>query len=687
MKRLFQLLAVASFGLALGSCDKSEPMNGASQGGSFGEAQRFELSSSLGSVGIEPLSSNTDKVFDDDLRATLHFKDANSKATTTLKADNFGAGKREARWGVIYDGGQYYALNCDDAVSVEPADPSNLSNNTVFFKKSATANTIEGASVKMYCKSLTSLKDITKGFMVLEGKAGTEPPNSTKQYFKGDTNPNHRIEGLLANGFQDDRHIPIMTKVVDFAEMSKPTATTKVKFAPRGSLIGLNVKNRIDTDIIVTAIVVEKAGALDYSGYFDWATTLDDKASFTADYTTAEQSQTALSFPVYADKDATEVGYTITKGNTEMPCFYIWGFQNITKLGEAFQVQIRYKTASNSTEQTTKTFNVYAPNSKVVKGTKQFDDGFSYNTTLTINSSNQTGGSNGADWNNGGTIPNGTSPNNPDFYAPESISLGTTPLDFVAEAPAVNKAGSGFVLNHAYPLSNIVSALSDYGVGYYTFDEVEALFAANKPFLANYTLPTREQWQSIVPYFVRSASVDDNRNAYVSFQKIHPKRELTEQAQVGSEAPQDYTSDYITQYEGDYAVTYAIRFKGTKWESAWRYIIYANKYVIRAVPIQGRNLSLDDVANGSFFNDNPSTRRYFPAYGYIPYELAKQTYATEINDFQVRGLYWSSTKSGTVNSLGIERVYRFGFSPQSSSVYDFEKMTKRCIRPFYKELP
>ncbi len=424
MKRIIQLLAVASLSLGFASCDKNEDINNGGQAPQLNEVQRFELNSSLGEVGLEALSSNTDKAPAEGFRATLHFKGLTNAAQTTLNAQKYGFGKREARWGVIYDGGKYKSVNCEESVSVEPAVPSNLTKSTVFFKASTIPNTIENASIKMYCQTFASLSNITKSFMVLEGKAGSGA-SLTKQYYVGNTSPNHRIEPLQTNAFQEDRHIPIMTKVVDFTEMQKPLAENTVKFAPRGSLIGLNIKNRIDTDIIVTAIVVEKAGALDYSGYFDWKTLKNNKASFSPLYTSS-QTGTAVSFPVYASKSATEVGYTIAKGNTTIPCFYIWGFQKSAQVGKPFQVQIRYKTATDPTEKTTRAFNVFAPNSQVVDGTRQFDDGYSYNTTITINTANKTGGSNGKDWNNGGILINDSEPH-PGFSAPFTIKSSEFP--------------------------------------------------------------------------------------------------------------------------------------------------------------------------------------------------------------------------------------------------------------------
>ncbi len=621
MKRIFQLLALVSFGLAIGSCDKSEPVQHKGQGESLSELRAFEFSSSLHSVSIEPLSSNTDEAANE-LRATLHFHGSNTGATTTLKAEDFGAGKREARWGVIYDGDKHHAVNCEEAVSVEPT--TSPVKNTVYFKETTTGNTIQDAGIKMYCRTLTTLKNITKGFMVLEGNGGSGA-DVTKQYFRGTTDPNHRIEGLLTSNFQDDRHIPIMTKVEDFAEMTKPLGSNSVKFAPRGSLIGLNIKNKTGNNIIITHILVQKSGALDYSGYFDWGNVVDDKASFTAEYTT---TATILEFPVYQSKTATDLGYTIANNNTEVPCFFVWGFQNPNKVGEDFQVKFRYKTTGGY-ERTTEVFNIHAPNSKLVGGTKQFDDGYSYNAILTLN-----------DW---------------------------TPLDFVAEAPAINKAGNGFITNHNLPpYNNNVGNIQNTNVGYYTWDEAMALFDGSKPFLADYFLPNRYQWRSIIP-----------RKMVIYTSDTRSKKTFTETAQVGETLAQDYTSEFITVDEGGIFVTYALRFKGTDWVSAWRYA-YATtakeKFVIKCLSLKDKpnvnSLDLEqDIVNPSLFTTNACSVRTFPMYGRL------------FDDGLIKGIggvaaFWSSTPEGNYDAWTPEF---FGYV-----VYETRtgKVDRHPVRPF-----
>ncbi len=612
MNKLFQWVSLLTFGLLLGSCQKDEPIERTNE---LSEPQKFEMSSSLGAVTVQALSSNTDKVEGEALRAGLYNFGTSEAARTIVKASDFGTNKREARWGVIYDGGKHYAMNCVNAIDQEPSNPSALTQNTVLFKESQTDFTIEGAQLKMYCRAFNSLTDITYGFMCLEGKAGSGD-DKTKQYFKDETDPNQRIEGTTGGGsFEKGRHIPIMTEVLDFPAFTQAVSSTSPKFAPRGSLIGLHIKNNTGTNIAVTAIIVEREGALNYRGYFDWSSA--GVASFHPEYTAEQLNNTALSFPVYQNETADETGYIINNGSTDDPAFYVWGFQNPNKKGNAFQVQIRYKIQGNDTEQTTKTFNVYAPNSVVDGIDKQFDDGYSYNTIITINSSNKTGGSNGLDWNNGGLLPNtNESLSTSNYVFSHSLDF-KTPLDFVAEAPAINQAGTDFVTHYRLPETGNTNTLKDDDAGYYSERDAAALFNGSKSFLANYYPANIYQWRSILPQMEVNPETDRVRFSG----EYDGGRTLREYAQVGQMAQKEYQSDYITVREGAKYVTYALRFKGTYWESAWRYssdqINQVNMLTIKCVPLRDKaDIEFRDIRNPDFFERNEATIRSFPAYGF-----------------------------------------------------------------------
>ncbi len=405
-------MALAMLGLSLFSCNEDQTIKESLE---TGIETRFELGSSLGSVGIESLDNNTNEDREQ-LRASLHFNGTNKVATTTLVATDFGLRmglngysldrtKINARWGVIYGSGQFASANCKTSLSSEPNDASTLTENAVLFTPNTIGHTIEGAKLKMYCQSVTNLNNIKKGIMCLDGVEG-RGADASKQYFMAQqggraiaTDPNERIEGVKLGSttlaMQEKRHIPIMTALAPYGKL---TATTpEVKFIPRGSLIGLCVKNKLDEDITITGIVVDRTSALDFSGYFDLAQTTavkgEDRARFTAEYPAGTASE--LVFPVYS-KGATSTGYHIAPFGatqdemTELSCFFVWGFQKATKQGADFKVQLRYKLGTGSKELTTRTFKIHAPNSKLETGKKQFDDGYAYNTILTIDKTNAT---------------------------------------------------------------------------------------------------------------------------------------------------------------------------------------------------------------------------------------------------------------------------------------------------------
>ncbi len=724
-----------TLGLALFSCDKSEPVNRTNGGDLLGEPTRFEMTSSLGAVGIESLSSNTDKA-DDELRANLHFNGLSSVATTTLDATKFGATQNhKAYWGVRYGANLSAVEECDDAISAEPANPNDLKKSTVYFKGTE-ASTILNKEVKMYAVSNTKLPNITKGIMLLEGKA-----EGTKLYFTSEKNtePNARIEGVANGAFQADRHIPIMTDVVDFADMEAGSANNaQVKFAPRGSLIGLNIKNRTGEQMIVTGIVVPKAGALSFAGYFDWSQ--NGKPSFTEDYGTNNES--ALVFPVF---DGATAGYTIANGNTDMSCFFVWGFQKATQKGDAFQVQIRYKKSATDPEETTRTFNVYAPTSKVNTSEKLFDDGYAYNVVLTVNPSNKVGGSTGTDWNNGGTLTTGLNP---------LLLVAEYDIAKVAEPITLDPNRQlQFVTNHNVK-ANGGAYVNDYAqfqegtdVGLYTWAEAMRLFGYDvadntapvyNPNKVNqdgfngsgwkagdgwsdalltkselkerkyktitgqdYYLPNDKEVTAILPYYIdnnQSLGLQGKRQTtnknlqLVSFTKdwndvlsapftrtLATKASGLQNVQIGRDIllAGDYEDTYITKEEGGQYVTYAIRFKGTKYESAWRYE-YKQVDVTNGGPrlivknlMLGKNSSktLTDGANciatEAFFNSNSSVvERIFPAYGYIwP---------------KYNGDRWTSTLSSWYGS------YDWYFNSSGGLVTNSRRLIGFALRPFIR---
>ncbi len=697
MKKLFLPLTLGLLSLALVACGKDEPTKAInpSERQTEPSGQFIELNSSLGSVQLQHLDKT------DDLRASLHFKGINQLTRTSLSAADFGVrmtggvagSKINARWGIIYNGNNHYADNCQNSIASYPSDASSLTTNTIAFVNKSGSATIGGAQVRMFCKPTTTLTSISHGFMCLDGVEGTET-HSTKQYFMSEqggrqikTDPNARIEGVTQGNIQQNRHIPIMTPVVPYTEMKRSDAGNKVKFAPRGTLMGLCLKNITGKSITIKSLVVKKDAAFDYSGYFDWSVA-GKPAKFVAEYTPAQATQSALEFPVY---DGASAGYVLAQNNPEIPCFYVWGFQREDRKGVPFKVQIRYQVEGTGALVTSNSFDILPLDSKV-EGGKQFDDGYAYTTLLTLDGNNKSGGSQGNDWKDGGcNLPN-TNPNcgngsgngNANVphgpYYPHSISLGgKTPLDFVAEAPAINKAGDDFVKHFDVLLSKDFNGYDGKEVGYYTCENAKALFTSGKAFLNDYYLPSKEQWQSIMPtmvnniHLIRFAGINED---------IGDINSLKQMARVGEEPAQEYLSEYLVVRENTSLVTYAIRFEGTKWVSAWRYSMEGQvrnrKLVIKCVSMKDMgdtNLDLRlDVAKPEFFNNNPHSVRVFPCYSKV------HNNKSNVNDLGRSCTLWSSdVKSGS--DIWYMYIYQASVNTRWVNKSNF----KLAVRPFTRK--
>ncbi len=582
-------------------------MNRTNGGELLGEPTRFEMSSSLGAVGIESLSSNTDKA-DDELRANLHFRGLSSVAQTTLDAAKFGEGKPlQAHWAVKYAGG-YYSEPCPvaKAADLDETQKVQMKKSTVCFI-GTNNNTIGGAKIKMYTTTSETLDNINKSIMMLDGVVEGAKTDQHKLYFTdGKSDPNHLIKGLKTTSeFQADRHIPIMTKLEPFTKMQVGGQdNNQVKFAPRGSLLGLNIKNTTGEQMIVTKLLVSAEGVFHHRGYFDLKQLVDGKPIFVGENGTGE-----LAFPAEG-----------TLADDEQACFYVWGFQDANKKGEAFKVQIAYKTTLTGSEERTRTFSVYAPKSKVTPSEKMFDDGYAYNVVLTVNATNKLGGT-AADWNDGGIL--------------ETV---LNPLALVAEydiAKVADTQGTNhtlaFVPNHNVKNeTNYDNYQAGTDVGFYTWAEAMRLFgydvADNSAPVYNsgytvgdgwfkleadwlagkfnirkyktiagqdYYFPNDKEWKAIIPLWI-------NEEVSHSLQDVTPKKYLQlvwfgEQwdfvlsessgkirkigkvankeglgsVQIGNDIllGDEYDDEYITKEVGVGSanwVTYAIRFKGTK---------------------------------------------------------------------------------------------------------------------------
>ncbi len=772
--------------LGLFSCKNEELFDRKEEMLENSQSEGFELNASLATINVVALDDNATK--SDNLRASLSFNGETSVATSFFDKEDL----MSASWGLLYgtnsdiDGG-----TCTKVLDKEP-DIVPLSN-TLFVKmnEGETTTQARGTKFKMYCKpSKKILGRRNKAWFCLDGRRGTQNGEIGRLFFKDQTNPNARIEGLLnsdALRLQKKRHIPFMTGILPFEKFDNKANDVKIK--PRGSLIGLLVKNSSGAKIIITGLVVKKSGALDYSGYFDFNTS-EDWATFTASYPSS-QNTSALVFPVY-QRDESSIGYPIKNNNAEPHCFYVWGFQNPNKKGEAFEVQIRYKLSESATDQlTSKTF-LIKPSSD------GFKEGYAYNAVCTLNAGNKAGGSTATTWKDtnpvaqsinsivaldkgnsslrsDSSVTNGESQtvkNNKtnvfsfivkandvelsDIYFadsrykkryqccsitseksgentrkftvkmdvnqgnkaikynfiidvsasdsrkftliqnPNPLSLSeqqskrNTPLDYVAEGLAINKRLTGFVPDASFYYGvyadAYVSGLDEIDPAFLSFEDANKLF--REDFMKNYTLPTRHQWCSIFPYYNYDASVQ-----YVQFKQVQGRRTLREIAQVGPYEAQEYQSEYLTKKEGSEYVTYARRFIGTKWESAWRYSRKRYKdffwhdnrdkkrydFEIRCVKTNGSSLS--SVSSPNFFKGANVTIRIFPAYG-------ECNTSGRIDGVGLVSELQTSTDLGV--DFGTEEGYRQSNRVRQTSdgiwTSSNYHILKRVVRPFYKSL-
>ncbi len=418
-----------------------------------------------------------------------------------------------------------------------------------------------------------------------------------------------------------------------------------------------------------------------------------------------------------------------TLADDEQACFYVWGFQDTSKKGEAFKVQIVYKTTASGAEERTRTFTVYAPKSKVNTNEKMFDDGYAYNVVLTVNATNKLGGT-AADWQPG-----------------DLLTTVLNPLALVAEydiAKIANTAGTNhtlqFVPNHniktknggADPENDYTQFQEGVDVGLYTWAEAMRLFGYDVPdntasiydpnkknqdgFDAmgykvgsgwatlnksqfntpkyksisgqDYHIPNEKEWVAIIPYWISSeesiALQDGVQNGGLQLVVFNndwasalstPIRKIGKVAgktgladvQIGNDIllATEYDDEYVTKEVGGNFVTYAIRFKGTKYESAWRYeyknenLTNGGKHLIVKNVMLGQNSSktlvdgdTNSIATEKFFNLNNSVERVFPVYGYVitKYSEPRGTVANTIGYPNKFGYYWSSSWSPSYSS-------------------------------------
>ena len=184
------------------------------------------------------------------------------------------------------------------------------------------------------------------------------------------------------------------------------------------------------------------------------------------------------------------------------------------------------------------------------------------------------------------------------------------PLRYVAEYN-INKAGDGFVTDkYATNVS-----------GYFQTVMAMRLFANKTIGGKPYHLPSREEWQSILPSMkvVDEASPKDITQAPllgISFKEPFSKTS-SEEVEVAGER---VVCHQEMKGLGDNKC-YALRYKGTIYQSAWKYeFVKSNNHQVLKITSRnvGGDVDLEEIAQDAYWQQNreKDVVRIFPASGY-----------------------------------------------------------------------
>ena len=193
---------------------------------------------------------------------------------------------------------------------------------------------------------------------------------------------------------------------------------------------------------------------------------------------------------------------------------------------------------------------------------------------------------------------------------------GKTPLEYVAEYN-MNPEGTAFVTTHATDVS-----------GYFTFEEACTKFKDITINGKKYHLPSKDEWLALFPMYAETDYV--NFGVYVTF------NDISETTMVNGESVTS-TNDYRGNAKG---TAYALRFKGTKWLSAWKYeytkVDGFQVLKITTRPV-GSSVTVEDIMKPDFWESDAEKDvvRIFPASGFMSYG--------SLSDRDALGRFWSST--------------------------------------------
>ncbi len=623
----------------------------------------FSSSSEFGGFTVSPMEDVA--LGRDDLRAILKSNGYYKTPTLSVTKEDMDTHKIPAHWIVFGQGDKKYGTINDDAHRLSALPSTKPTDNTLIIRN-------EDAKTKFNFYAKIDDKFKVKDKFAILAIDGDFSSYNNRLSFRGYSEflPTPKDFFVLKKGEKQlGRRIPIMTDILPFDKVFN--TKEPVKFKPRGVLLGLNLINNTGIPVKIKYVRLQSGNALYFNGSFnmsisdDGTNLLDMNSSGVTKGKPAqfESRDYPIRYNMQDDPFILETASSepvalknITKEMKEAsPTLFVWGFPRPEN--KELIVSITY-----GFDQADRDLNVsHELRIPVPKG--GFQEGYTYMLPVSIRNKR----------------------------IDDSIlqSTGITPLDYIPEFPFVNYGKTGFVQEFCIPAKNSNSKfLYPSDVGYFNWDEVSALFNdANKPaFLSNYVLPTKEQWNTI-------AQMNWGNNRYIiGFTDYHynyrgqkNKQTITTKAQVGDEEAKNYTSDFIMKNEGtnsnpDY-INYALAFKGTKWESAWRYSrkgdYHQQRNIIECIGgLQNSGLTLENISNKAFFENKAKTVRVFPAYG-----LYSDSQRKILSEWTSSAYLWSHKSSD--NSPGY--TFMGGDIETSLTNYFNEKGLPVCV--FYKKLP
>ena len=246
------------------------------------------------------------------------------------------------------------------------------------------------------------------------------------------------------------------------------------------------------------------------------------------------------------------------------------------------------------------------------------------------------------------------------------------PLAFVAETN-IDQTGNSFVADkYAWDKS-----------AFYNYNEAVEKFSHITIDGKKYHLPSWYEWKSVIPCYNNETFPGE---VAFSQDEALDMRDKTDKDVVVDGKSMDCLQDL--KYAAHQNVCYALRFKGTKYQSAWRYSyeqVAGYKAVMR---IKVRNVlngvTIDNVADEAFWGNNNESdlERIFPASGWSTEGTGLVASAGAGNS----SYFWSSTPEPTNDDYARGVL----FSEKGTSCYVapaiYTKSWGRCIRLFKDKL-